>query len=399
MILMRDDVTLLAGVSEPDPDPWPPFEPRVMHFLEDLSLELQQVPAEQRRESAAAFGFWCRRSRLEMLETRHASPVSRLGRGTVFHLAPSNVPALFAYTLAIGLLAGNSNIVRLSSRRAEEEENLLGVLSRVMSRPEHEEVKRRISLISYDRNRAITAEYCAGCDALVVWGGDATVAAMREMPLAPHARMISFPDRWSLAVISQAAFTEMRDEERERMAHLAFNDIFQMDQNACSSPQMTLWLEDGGDPECHSIWWEALAGEAAEQYPIGAYQAARKLEKVCRYAMTMTDPPIQSVRRYQGNTLFVARMEVPPAKPEQLRGEFGLMFESTISSLEELLPLLSPKVQTLVCGGLNCREVTRFLAEHHARGIDRVIPFGQALEMDPIWDGKDLIAELSRMIC
>ena len=42
--------------------------------------------------------------------------------------------------------------------------------------------------------------------------------------------------------------------------------------------------------------------------------------------------------------------------------------------------------------------MSRFLAQRHALGVDRVAPLGQALEMDTIWDGKDLIAGLSRMI-
>ena len=33
-----------------------------------------------------------------------------------------------------------------------------------------------------------------------------------------------------------------------------------------------------------------------------------------------------------------------------------------------------------------------------AAGIDRIAALGQAMEMDTIWDGKDLIAELSRLI-
>lgn len=60
--------------------------------------------------------------------------------------------------------------------------------------------------------------------------------------------------------------------------------------------------------------------------------------------------------------------------------------------------MLSPKVQTLVCGGLSPRETAHFLAERQAAGVDRVVVPGQALELDAIWDGKDVIAALSRII-
>lgn len=51
-----------------------------------------------------------------------------------------------------------------------------------------------------------------------------------------------------------------------------------------------------------------------------------------------------------------------------------------------------------MCAGVEPREVAALLAEHGARGVDRVVAPGQALKLDTIWDGKDVIAALSRMI-
>ncbi len=398
MIPMRDNVTLLAGTAQPETGPWAPFDPRAVDFLAELSAELLRDPEARRQEAAAAFGFWCRRSRLEALALRHASPMPRLGRGLVFHLAPSNVPALFAYSLAIGLLAGNANLVRLSSRRVEEEGPLLAAIDRVLERPAHADVRGRISLVTYPRDNAITAAYCADCDARVVWGGDATVAAVRAMPMPPHAVELCFPDRWSLAVFSQRAFTALTAEERSALAHRFYNDTYQMDQNACSSPQLVLWLEDGGDPACRALWWEAVAAEAAERYPFGPFQAARKLERLCTCAMTMEHPAVAGVERWQGNLLYVVRLAELAGELPSLAGGFGLFFEGVLSGLEELAPLLPAKAQTLVCGGLDPAETAAALARLGARGVDRVVPLGQALEMDTIWDGKDLIAALSRII-
>ena len=44
----------------------------------------------------------------------------RLGKGVVFHIAPSNVPVNFAFSFAAGLLAGNANIVRIPSKDFEQ---------------------------------------------------------------------------------------------------------------------------------------------------------------------------------------------------------------------------------------------------------------------------------------
>lgn len=388
----------MAGVAQPSPTPWVIFDPRAVAFLCDLSADLLRTPEARAQDVAAAFGFWRRPAHLQALARRHASPVPRLGRGLVFHVAPSNVPALFGYTMAIGLLADNANVVRASSHRGEADAVLLARLAQVLDRPEHGQVRERLSIVTYGRDDGVTAAYCARCDGRVVWGGDATVAALRAMPMPPHAVEFSFPDRWSLALFSQAAFSAMDGEELAVQARRFYNDTYQKDQNACSSPHLVLWLEDGGTPDCRARWWRTVAEQVVRCYDLGFYQAARKKETLCRLAMTMDTPPIASVEQYEGNRLYVACLDRLPADPTGLRGRFGLFFQSAVSGWEALLSLLSPKVQTLVCGGIEPEPLARYLAERGAGGVDRVVRLGQALEMDTIWDGKDLISGLSRSI-
>lgn len=389
-------MTLLAGVEAPSAEPWAPFAPETLDFLDALSRAVRA--AAGRREELAAFGFWCRRAHLEALRARHACPMPRLGRGLIFHLAPSNVPAMFAYTYAIGLLAGNANVVRLSSRRGEAEALLCGVLREVLDRPECSAVRARSSFVAYDRNDSVTARYLAGCDGRVVWGGDATVEALRRFPMSPHAVEVCFPDRTSLALLSRAYLSELDGDGLAELAHRFYNDTYLMDQNACSSPQLLVWLRDGGDEAVRRRWWEAVAAEARERYALGAYQAARKYERFCEAAMTMTDPAVAALERYGGNLVYVARLSGMPTAPLEEKGGFGLFFEAEAGDMEELPPLLSPRVQTVACAGVEPGGVAAFLAQRHARGVDRVVPLGRAMEMDTIWDGKDLIAALSRVI-
>lgn len=393
---MKDEITLLAGVEDPESRPWVPFDPRVIGFLSALSQAIRE--SGERREEEAAFGFWCRHSHLEALRARHESPMLRVGRGLLFHIAPSNVPAMFAYTLAIGMLAGNANRVRLSTRQGETEGQLCHIFRTLLNRPEFEEIKVRTSLLTYERNDLLTAQYAAQCDGRVVWGGDETVSALRKMPLPPHGVELSFPNRRSIALLRKSHLSGLEQEELEGLAHRFYNDTYRMDQKACSSPQLVIWLEDGGEEGIRERWWEAVAREAARQYPFGAYQAFRKLEAFSLAAMTLEDPPVEGVDRFQGNLLMVARLAAPPQRPLELDGGFGLFFECRIERLDQLLPLLSPKIQTLTVAGTDMLEIAEFIQKKGARGVDRVVPVGQALEMDTIWDGKDLISQLSRIL-
>ena len=387
-------MVLLAGSERPSAQPWEPFHPLAMEFLAAVSAAVRKGCA--RREELAAFGFWCRRAHLEQLRERHKRPRPRRGRGLVFHAAPSNVPAMFAYTYAIGLLAGNANLVRLSTRRGEGEELLCRCIREALDRPEFAAVRARSSFVSYPRDDGRTAALLAGCAGRVVWGGDATVAAMRRIPMPPHAVELSFPDRWSLALLSRKYVAGLGEGELAALARRFYNDTYVMDQNACSSPRLAVWLAGGGDGGARRRWWEAVAREAAGRYPLGAFQAARKFERFCRRAMEA--PGVEGLERFGGNLVWTARLGASTEGTPPPGGGFGLFWEREIGALEELLPLLDDRTQTVVCAGPDPASTAAFLAAHGARGVTRVVPAGQALEMDTVWDGRDLIAELSRSI-
>ena len=59
---------------------------------------------------------------------------------------------------------------------------------------------------------------------------------------------------------------------------------------------------------------------------------------------------------------------------------------------------VSRKDQTLTAHGFSDSELTQFARSLHGRGIDRIVPFGQALSFGSLWDGYDLLAELTRTI-
>ncbi len=248
---------MLAGVESPSAEPWIPFAPLALDFLEALSAAVRREHGG--REELAAFGFWCRRSHLEVLAKRHESLFPRLGRGLLFHVAPSNVPTMFAYTFAIGLLAGNANMIRLSTRRGETEARLCAILDQVLNLPRFAPVKARSSFLAYDREDSLTAVYLAQCDGRVVWGGDATVVAMGRFPMPPHGVSVSFPDRWSLALLSKRSLSELSHQELAALAHRFYNDTYLMDQNACSSPQLVVWLDDGGAAQGRPGGWGGQA--------------------------------------------------------------------------------------------------------------------------------------------
>ena len=82
--------------------------------LNDASREILNDKRSRVYSDVVTFGFWIRRASTERLKERFEvrDGTYRMGKGMLFHIAPSNVPVHFAYSLAMGLLNGNSNIVR-----------------------------------------------------------------------------------------------------------------------------------------------------------------------------------------------------------------------------------------------------------------------------------------------
>ena len=78
----------------------------------------------------ASFGFFIRKSNLQHIEKLHKKENDcHIGLGTAFHIAPSNVPLNFAYSLVTAILCGNPSIVRISSKKFEQSELLIRLIN------------------------------------------------------------------------------------------------------------------------------------------------------------------------------------------------------------------------------------------------------------------------------
>src|SRR5699024_4790213 len=85
-----------------------------------------------RHPEIVALGYFMRpielRALADGLRALEGDQTLRAPRGVVFHVPPSNVDTLFAYSWLLGMLCGNASIVRLSSRAGAA----AGVLARIV---------------------------------------------------------------------------------------------------------------------------------------------------------------------------------------------------------------------------------------------------------------------------
>ena len=394
--------SLIPGQPEPEQlvsrAPLNPFDSAALTFVDQLSASLLRSPEARLYPELVALAFWMRRANLEALRRSLADRVGGallVPRGTVFHIAPSNVDTIFVYSWFLSLLVGNRNIVRLSTKHSIQTEILVRAIATLLERAEHAPVTDRNLLVRYAANDAINARFSAVCDVRVIWGGDDTVARVRAVPLPATATEVSFANKYSLALIHAEGWLAAAEAMRDQWAERFYNDAYGFDQMACSSPRLVLWVGEravvdsaGGD-----FWVRVARRVSARTERFGDADYVNKLVAADSLAI---DANVH-LRSGEGNDLVRVWLDEPDLHVERHCGA-GLFFEARIDSLAALRPLLSRAVQTLTYAGFAPDELRRFVAEAPLAGIDRIVPVGQALDFAPVWDGFDLMRVFMREV-
>ncbi|MBB36106.1 MAG: acyl-CoA reductase [Hirschia sp.] len=374
-----------------------PFDAQVLGLLAELSARLRKHAEARSMPDVQTFAFWCRKANLQKLKAAHDDHKARLGLGLVFHVAPGNVPINFAFSLAFGLLAGNTNVVRVPSRQMAQVDVVLSVLGDLLAEPDFASLAEMIALVRYPAGDAFTADISARANGRVIWGGDETVAEIRKLPLPPRAREVTFADRYSFCVMDAAAMLAADDKALGRLAEGFYNDTYLMDQNACSSPHLVVWKGAGKLASvARKRFWDRLQPIVGDRYPIPAVNAVDKYTDLLVEAAS-DDGAILNINRWR-NDIHTVELSCLPDDLETLRGRFGLFHEFTTMALSDLVPLINGRFQTLTYYGIDKAELQDFIIGNGLTGIDRAVPIGQALDMDTLWDGYDLIHTLSRII-
>ena len=81
-----------------------------------------------------------------------------------------------------------------------------------------------------------------------------------------------------------------------------------------------------------------------------------------------------------------------------LRGKWGYFYEYNIKNLNDIKNYINNRYQTLTYFGLNKIVLRNFAIKNRLDGIDRIVPIGQALDINFFWDGYDLNKILTRII-
>jgi hypothetical protein len=370
------DTTYLTRAGEP-------FASTRIDTLARLSAALLADPVLRQDPASVSVAYWLRRAQLARLAGEHARraatepDVLRVPVGRVLHLAPGNVDTLFIYSWALAYLCGNASVVRVSQERGIIVTALLRAIDSVAA--EDHELRSSNRFVTYGHEDEVTSALSTWCTHRVIWGGDDAVAAIRPLALPPHASERVFGSKYSFAVIDAARFREASEPERARVVSGFFNDLFWFDQMACSSPHVVFWIGATEIAELAARDFEgALQGEVERRQfkPIMSTAVHRRT-----YAFGLAaSADVRVVLEHPG--FIGVHLRDQAALDKDICGG-GLLRHVPATRLSDVMAFVDEGDQTLTHWGIDGDALRDFAAEAGARGLDRVVPIGEALAFSP----------------
>jgi hypothetical protein len=375
--------------------PIEPFSEDSIKYLNALSIELNKSSKIRNYPDVATFAFFCRKANILHLKKKYSQEdLLRLGRGIVFHIAPSNVPVNFAYSLICGMLSGNLNIVRVPSKEYEQVEIICSAIRKLNQEPKYQTFSSRIALVHYDRQSSATAYFSSICDVRIIWGGDNTIEQIRTNKLPPRSFDVTFADRYSLCAIN--ADNYIHESAPDKIALGFYNDTYLFDQNACTAPHLIIWLGDAEYIEvAQKIFWDNLYKIVKSRYQVQPVIAVDKLTSFYNQAVHLDH--IKKTTTID-NLIWRIELKELTSDIDEYRCTNGYFSEYKASSLSELSKIIDRKYQTLAYYGIERSDLIQFIAQAKPKGIDRIVPIGKTTDFSLTWDGFNLIETLSRRI-
>lgn len=367
------------------------FSNNSISLLNYLSIELYKSPKIREYPDVATFAFFCRKANILNLKRKYNQGSFRLGKGIVFHIAPSNVPVNFAYSMVAGLLSGNNNIVRVPSKNFEQVSIIIEALKNVAISNNSFDIENRLFLVKYEKTSDATEYFSSICDIRVIWGGDQTIDLVRINKIQPRSVDITFSDRYSFAIINAEKI--VNENNIDKVANNFFNDTYLFDQNACSAPRIVAWIgSEDVIQEAKNKFWNSVQNRI-ENYDFSPILAIDKL--VSLLEQSTMDNQLTKVKSIN-NKLWRINTPTLFKELENYTCAGGYFLEYNANSIDEIASFVTRKFQTMAYFGFEKADLMKSLKKMKLLGIDRVVPFGKTTDFDLIWDGYDLIYTLSR---
>ena len=228
----------------------------------------------------------------------------------------------------------------------------------------------------------------------MLWGSDKTVNLLKTNNKFSRLLDINFPDRFSISLINSDKLNNNMNKVLNNLISGFYNDTYLSDQGACSSPQLILWYGKNFI-KAQNIFWKSLSNFVDKNYNIPKIGPLDKFLLINKNY----NENFKILKTYS-DKLQIVSLKKLSSNQHEIRGQWGLFYQYNLNyNISQITKLLSSKYQTLTYFGFKKSFFKKnFFKQASLKGLDRIVPVGNALELDFNWDGYDLHKFLTREI-
>jgi len=362
--------------------------------------ELHEVPG------VAFLRLWLRRGNLEPILLRELGPNSLQGGwrddgrarlrsfplGVVGHWPAGNVEIQPVLSLTCALLGGNACLVRVPSRLVE----VTGlIMDKLQQADRSGRLTERIFMASFDHSSMDLHEAMArASDGAMIWGSAEAVLQVRGLPFPHWARIAVFGPRLSAAAMDATTWGD-RDQQSLWCRRIA-RDVWQFDQQACSSPQ-ALFLErsDGCDPSEFVENLKQAFEEENRQHPRRQIEPAlTSAIAMARASWLLDDAGNRAL--FPASPDWTILLGTGAGMPDLTQGR--TLSVLVVDDLMDAISQFDGTLQTLGLGISDAKKEERLAQAAGQRGVDRVVKLGRMHVFGSPWDGTELIRPMVRLV-
>jgi hypothetical protein len=350
--------------------------------------------------------IWLRRGTLEPLLARELGAGALRGSwiedgrarikafplGVVGHWPAANIEIQPILSLTCALLGGNASLVRVPPELSRPTELILESLAQSDAQ---RVLAARIRMLVFDHSQRDLQEAMArSVDGAMIWGGEEAVRYVRSLPFPHWARLAVFGPRISVAAMDADSWSSV--DGQESWCRRIARDVWQFDQQACSSPQ-ALFLEKkpGHSPDAF-VQSLGIAFERENRaHPRQSIHPALTSAICQARAAWLLDNPSNGAVFSTGPDWTILRgsgAEIP--RPTQ--GKTLPVLE--VDDLLDPVMRLDGSVQTLGLAMADPAREATVASIAAARGVDRVVKLGRMHVFASPWDGVDLVRPMVRLV-
>ena len=369
-----------------------PFDDVVCNFLSSLSKNINNSNLLKDYSDIKTFAFMCRKSNIEKLKSKINQNEFRRGLGLLFHITPSNIPTNFAYSLLFGVLSGNTNVIKVPSKKFPQIDLICKFINVTLKK--YKKVRKMINIVRYQNNDEFTKSISSKCDGRLIWGGDKTINEIRKFPMKEISRDIAFANRNSICLMNSSEILKLNKKDLNRLVQKFYNDTFLVDQNACSSPHVIFWYGNKTNKAKIKFWTE-LHYFAKNNYNLEYASSFYKYDRLLSDILTNTN---YINHTSYGGYIYCINLKNKHINLTDLVSRWGYFYQFDIKNINMVLNLSNNNTQTLTYFGFKKEMILKNFDLKYFKGIDRIVPVGQALDINLNWDGYDVINTLTRII-